>query len=303
MNETEQAAHRYADAGWNVFPCAPDSKLPLTQHGFLDASASHHRIETWWGTHPAANVAIATGRPGPDVLDIDVHKDGSGWAALNQLKRAGLVPDAGAVVRTPSTGAHLYFAGSDQRNGHLPGHHLDYRGLGGYVVAPPSQVDGKPYVVVKHQPVAASFDWQAARDHLSPAPEPKPSPAPVLHAQKSLQGERPSVAHLVPWLEAQHEGNRNAGLFWAASRAAEAGDTATLDQLGRAAEGLGLARREVDATIKSAQRLKVPQHETEIEHEGQREASAEVREPARPFAPVPVPARDDPQKEREAEAG
>jgi hypothetical protein len=294
MNPAEQAAHRYAESGWNVFPCAPDSKLPLTKQGFLDASSSHRRIEAWWKIHPAANVAIATGRPGPDVLDIDVHPNGSGWSALNELKRAGLVPEAGAVVRTPSGGGHFYYAGSDQRNGHLPGHHLDYRGLGGYVVSPPSVVDGKPYLVVKHQPIAARFDWQAARDHLSPSPEPKPSPH--SRAQKSLQGERPSVAHLVPWLETQQEGNRNAGLFWAASRAVEAGDTATLDQLARAAEGLGLERREVERTIRSAQRPKVPQR-GEIEHQGQAEVP-------RPFErPVPVPARDEPEKEREAEAG
>jgi Bifunctional DNA primase/polymerase, N-terminal len=296
MNDAERAAHRYAEAGWSVFPCAPGSKLPLTQHGFLDASSSHRRIEGWWGTHPAANVAIATGRPGPDVLDIDVHPDGSGWAALNQLKRVGLVPDAGAVIRTPSGGGHLYYAGSDQRNGHLPGHHLDFRGLGGYVVAPPSTVDGKPYVVVKHQPVAATFGWQAARDHLSPAPEPKPSPFPSFNAQKSLPGERPSVAHLVPWLSAQTEGNRNAGLFWAASRAVEAGDIATLDQLAKAAEGLGLDSREVDRTIRSAQRPKVPQREKEIEHQGHGQA--------RPFErSASVPARSGLEKEREAEAG
>jgi Bifunctional DNA primase/polymerase, N-terminal len=292
MNPAEQAAHRYADAGWNVFPCAPGSKLPLTQHGFLDASASHRRIEGWWKNTPAANVAIATGRPGPDVLDIDVHPDGSGWSALNELKRAGLVPEAGAVVRTPSGGGHFYYAGSDQRNGHLPGHHLDYRGLGGYVVAPPSAVTGRPYAVVKHQPIAVTFDWQAARNHLSPASEPKPSPP--SHAQKSLQGERPSVAHLVPWLAAQQEGNRNAGLFWAASRAVEAGDTATLGQLARAAEGLGLERREVDRTIRSAQRPEVPQRGQRIEHQGQ---------PAPFKRPAPAVARAVPETEREAEAG
>jgi hypothetical protein len=293
MNDAERAAHRYAEAGWSVFPCAPDSKLPLTQHGFLDASSSHRRIETWWKTSPAANVAIATGRPGPDVLDIDVHPDGSGWAALNQLKRAGLVPDAGAVIRTPSSGGHLYYAGSDQRNGHLPGHHLDFRGLGGYVVAPPSTVGGKPYVVVKHQPVAVPFNWQAARDHLSPAPEPKPSSSSPPHAQKSLQGGPRDVAHLVPWLSAQHEGNRNAGLFWAASRAAEAGDNATLDQLAKAAEGLGLDRREVDRTIRSAQRPKVPQREG-IEHQGQAAG--------RPFERS-APSVVRTELEREAEAG
>jgi hypothetical protein len=288
MKDAERAAHKYAEAGWPVFPCAPDSKLPLTPHGFLDASSSHHRIETWWSSHPAANVAVATGRPGPDVLDIDVHPDGSGWAALNQLKRAGLVPDAGAVVKTPSGGGHYYYLGSDQRNGHFPGHHLDYRAQGGYVVSPPSQVGGRPYVVVRHQPVAAIFDWAAARDHLSPTPEPKPSPS--FNAQKSLPGGARDVRHLVPWLETQTEGNRNAGLFWAASRAVDAGDTATLTQLAKAAEGLGLERREVDRTIRSAQ---VPQRAKEIAHEGRAEVP-------RPFE---RPARDEPQKEREAEAG
>jgi len=296
MNPAEQAAHRYADAGWNVFPCAPDSKLPLTQHGFLDASSSHCRIETWWKTSPAANVAIATGTPGPDVLDVDVHPDGSGWAALNQLKQVGIVPVAGAVVRTPSGGGHFYYAGTCQRNGHLPGQHLDYRGLGGYVVAPPSIVTGKPYVVVKHKPVTATFDWQAARDHLAPSASPRPS-SPALHAQRSLQGERPSVAHLVPWLSAQLEGNRNAGLFWAASRAVEAGDTGTLGQLAKAAEGLGLDPREVDRTIRSAQRPKVPQRATEVEHQGLAEGRHFERQPAS------VPARAVPEKEREAEAG
>ena len=105
------------------------------------------------------------------------------------------------------------------------------------------------------------------------------------------------MRHLVPWLETQQEGNRNAGLFWAASRAVDAGDTATLGQLAKAAESLGLERREVDRTIRSAQRPEVPQREQHIVHEGQAEVP-------RPFErPAPVPARDEPEKEREAEAG
>ena len=169
-SELEEAAHRYADTGWPVFPCVPGSKVPMTKHGFLNASTSHSRIETWWRAAPDANVAVATGAPGPDVLDVDVHAEGTGYEAFNELKRAGFVPQPKAIIRTPSGGMHAYFPGTDQRNGHIPGRHLDFRGLGGYVIAPPSEVDGRPYAVVSHQPGAGTFDWAAAREHLAPAP-------------------------------------------------------------------------------------------------------------------------------------
>ena len=67
-------------------------------------------------------------------------RPGNGFAALNRLIRAGLADGAGAIVATPSGGLHLYFAGSGQRCGKLPRHHLDFRAQGGYVLAPPSQV-------------------------------------------------------------------------------------------------------------------------------------------------------------------
>src|SRR5215469_7207368 len=115
----------YARYGWPVFPCQPGSKLPATRHGFLDATTDPDKVAWWWERQPDANVAIATGQPGPDVLDIDEHRE-----AGNGLKRAGLVDGASAIVSTPSGGLHLYFAGSGQRCGKLPGHHLDFRALG-----------------------------------------------------------------------------------------------------------------------------------------------------------------------------
>ena len=84
---------------------------------------------------------IATGAPGPDVLDIDQHGEaGNGYPAFAELERAGLVDGAAAYVRTPAGGMHAYFTGSDQHNGRLPSHHLDFRSQGGYVLAPPSQM-------------------------------------------------------------------------------------------------------------------------------------------------------------------
>ena len=52
-------------------------------------------------------------------------------------------------MRTPSGGLHAYFRGLDQPNGHLAAHHLDFRSRGGYVLAPPSLVDRKPYQLIR----------------------------------------------------------------------------------------------------------------------------------------------------------
>src|SRR5262249_31082449 len=83
--------------------------LPATEHGFQDATTSHRQVERWWSHAPEKNVAIATGAPGPDVVDIDRHGDKSGFPALRKLSQAGLVGEPSAMVRTPRGGAHLYY--------------------------------------------------------------------------------------------------------------------------------------------------------------------------------------------------
>ena len=50
----EEAAHRYADHGWFVFPAAPGSKIPITEHGYLDATTGHKQIQNWWRGEPQA---------------------------------------------------------------------------------------------------------------------------------------------------------------------------------------------------------------------------------------------------------
>ena len=131
----------YAARGWPVFPCLPGQKIPATRHGYQDATTDEHQITEWFGRGQRWNLAIATGTPGPDVLDIDQHGPaGNGYPAYARLRRAGLANGAAAYVRTPAGGMHAYFTGSDQHNGRLPSHHLDFRSRGGYIVAPPSQV-------------------------------------------------------------------------------------------------------------------------------------------------------------------
>src|SRR6266581_7566637 len=94
-DRTLRQALAYASRGWPVFPCQPGGKQPATRHGFLDATSDPDKITWWWRRHPDANLAIATGQPGPDVLDVDQHGPaGNGFAALNRLNRAGLVGSA-----------------------------------------------------------------------------------------------------------------------------------------------------------------------------------------------------------------
>ncbi len=184
MTDLLGQALAYAGRGWPVFPGRPDNpgctqprchecKAPLTPHGFEDATADPAAITAWWRRWPRANVLIATGAPGPDVLDVDRKADGDGFAAFNRLKRAGMLTGAAMLVRTRSGGVHLYFTGTVQRKGALPRHHLDFQACGGYVVAPPSSVHGRAYEVIDQRDAAATFDWAAAKQLLSPPPKPR----------------------------------------------------------------------------------------------------------------------------------
>jgi hypothetical protein len=248
------ATLRYAGHGWPVFPCAARAKVPAIAggHGVHDATTDPARITRWWSERPDRNVAIATGAPGPDVLDVDVHGDATGIPALQRLYAAGLIPEATAAVRTPSGGMHLYFAGSDQGNGTLARHHIDFRARGGYVVAPPSVVNGTAYVLEAHQTVRWPIDWSAIRAFLEP---------PRLDRQRAVGGPK-SLGHLIRVVEELQPGNRNGGLFWAACRAAEDGllTAEGIEALVNAAVQSGLrggepeARRTITSAIRSAAR-------------------------------------------------
>ena len=128
MSAALTAARALARIGWPVLPVAPAGKLPLTAHGVKDASTDDVRIGQWWRKWPDANVAIATGAPGPTVLDVD------------DLAAAGeLVPElerTGAPQVATPRGRHFYFAG--QAGGTINVGYGELRGRGSYVVCPPS---------------------------------------------------------------------------------------------------------------------------------------------------------------------
>lgn len=242
-----------ARGGWPIFPCWPGEKTPTTRNGFKDATTDEDTVRSWWTRWPDANLAIATGAPGPDVLDVDNKPTGNGFAAFERLKRAGLLRGALGIVRTPSKGLHIYFRGTDQGNrGNMGGQHIDFRGRGGYVLAPPSLVNGKPYELVDWRTSSvdnggACIDMAAVARLLAPR-----RALPVRHQA----ADRGDLTGLAAWLAKQQEGGRNSALYWAARRAVEAGAVdADFDALADAALTTGLPEREIRATIDSARRM------------------------------------------------
>ena len=147
------------------------------------------------------------------------------------------------MVRTRSGGLHVYFAGTTQRNGSLPRAHLDFRAAGGYVLAPPSTVEGAPYeLLFSGVGQRQMFDWDAAVEVLAPA------------AARRSGGGGTGTAGLVAFVSRLEEGERNRGLFWAACRAVDEDHVETLDDLVAAAIGTGLSKTEAARTVASAVR-------------------------------------------------
>ncbi|MBX6357026.1 MAG: bifunctional DNA primase/polymerase [Micromonosporaceae bacterium] len=264
------AAHAYAQAGIPVLPlhcptgrgrcscgrpdCGRAGKHPrwhprLIPAGLHDASTDPARIDAWWSTWPTANIGLRTG-VACDVCDIDTPE---GLRAVQHLLGGDL-----PTVRTGSGGYHVYLAptGAGNRARLLPG--VDWRGAGGYVVAPPSRhASGERYRWIRRPDGPFPACPPELLRLLSPAPvaaPPSRPPATVHHpmeyAAAALRGEESNV-------RTAPVGARNTTLYHAArslGRLVGAGllDPAEVtDVLTHAARAAGLGRAETARTIRS----------------------------------------------------
>ncbi len=165
------AACEFALRGWPVLPCNPQNKEPLVAAdrdaqgrpvrgtgGVSAATTDPALIRDWWGRWPRAAIGLAMGRNGCFALDFDPRVDAETGEVFD-LKRLKAETEAQLrcalpatlAAHTPSGGVHLYLrqpadGGAEIRNrGNLP-RHVDVRGAGGYVIAPPSvMADGRGY--------------------------------------------------------------------------------------------------------------------------------------------------------------
>jgi hypothetical protein len=126
--------------------CSQVGKHPLgvlVPHGVKDATCNRARVLAWWTQHPQANIGLATGNRF-DVLDVDGPE---GAHAIQAFAAEHGLESSGPLVRTGGGGWHYYLAPTGLGNVRPQGlERVDWRGRGGYVVAPPSRhASGHPY--------------------------------------------------------------------------------------------------------------------------------------------------------------
>ena len=260
---TLRRALAYAARGWPVFPCQPGHKIPATAHGYLDATTDPEQITAWFTRHPGRNLAIATGAPGPDVLDVDQHgppATGTPPSASSATPGCSTAPPPTsappAAACTPTSPAPPSAAATcpampprlPVRRRLRPGPAV--AGRRPSLPGPGHHRPGRsPGLGRRHRPAAPS----------APARLPQPR-----------QGQAPGrdLDHLARWVAAQPEGNRNAGLFWAANRALETDPAADLSPLAAAARQAGLPDAEITRTLDSARRTSQP-HPRQPDHQAE----------------------------------
>ncbi|MGE4157631.1 MAG: bifunctional DNA primase/polymerase [Planctomycetota bacterium] len=240
------AALRYAELGYPVFPCAPGGKAPITPHGFKDATTDPVVIEAWWAKHPDANV----GMPTAGLFVIDVDGADNAWPADPELAQDLA---RGPVSLTPRGGRHHIFRqpeGKDWKNtASKLAPKVDTRANGGYIVVPPSVVDGKAY------------RWAETLE-LDAGPEQLPEPPDWVAAQLDGLGAL--------FAKGASGGNGNAPSTAPFAQGAPQGATpppdgntiptgqrnATLARLGGAMRRVGMSRDEILAALTQANRVR-----------------------------------------------
>lgn len=208
-----RSVYDYVQRGWRVFPVAKYQKVPAIrdwQKGLVP--------DDW---NPDLNIGIVTGRPSGIVV-LDVDQKSGGWESLSKLQEEhGDLPDTLGAY-TANGGYHFYFVAPavEVRNGaRILGYSgIDIRGDGGYVVAPPSVLEGG--LQYRWDPDSAAW--------LAPLP------------QYLINRERPREEEAVAEAEFFPQGTRNDSLA----------------KLGGALRRFGLGRGIIEATLLEANQQK-----------------------------------------------
>lgn len=199
---TLSAALEYAERGWRVLPITPGTKYPPLEQWQTKATTDETVITEWFtNKFRSYGIGIATGSTDTGetlfVIDIDTAGRKTGDESFADLQATyEKLPDTWEVI-TGTGGRHLYFVTDAviTNSANSLGTHIDIRGEGGQVLAPPTQhpTTGRHYELEASNPPqpATAPDWltdllttteeQQPRTHTPPYKGP-PRPGDVLAA-------------------------------------------------------------------------------------------------------------------------
>lgn len=140
MNQTLQTAFDYVEKhGFSVIPLIPGEKKPLIDwKPYQTRKPTRTEMMSWWAKNPKANIGIVCGEVS-NLFVVDFDKYAPDY---DEQKAREVIPDGikTPTVKTARNGLHYYFDNPEKdysiKARLLPG--IDYRGNGGFVVAPPS---------------------------------------------------------------------------------------------------------------------------------------------------------------------
>ena len=238
--------------------CDRPAKHPLVRHGLHDATCDPGQLERWWSRWRQANVGLATGVVF-DVLDIDGP---DGLAALHEFQDAAALRLPGPLVATGGGGWHHWFAPTGRGNRPPRGlAHVDWRGRGGSVLAPPSRhICGHPYrwrVGLDQAPLAEVP--AALRLLLDPDPPTTARPARTVgpdllghpYGRRVLAAELAALSRATPG-QRNHTLNRTAFKVYRYVASGLLDDQDVTAAFTQAALAIGLSPAEVARTLASA---------------------------------------------------
>ncbi len=255
----------------------------LVHNGASDATTDVEVLTAWWTRHPNANIGLAAGfvfdvldldyldpftqsTPADDPLEILANEGHQGvvdWLGNGELGPVSMTGRGRHVLVQP-TG----FRNKTGNRSNMPGH-CDWRGIGGYMIAPPSMhASGHRYAWLDEFPITASIpeapeallDMLRATERAAGARD--DVLAPVVHLDpRRGDGTRYGLAALhraCDTIAAAAEGTRNQTLYdeaYSIYRLVAGGElTITIvdDCLTAAGQHLGLSDREITRTLDSA---------------------------------------------------
>lgn len=144
-SDMAEQAKKYTKLGWYVFPL--DGKVPRINNWEQNSSRDEKKIESWFRGWPDSNIGMAAGKSGLIIIDKDSYKSHYDPlpSGINQQTITNL---------TGAGGEQLFYKmpkGESLGNstGNLPTGN-DVRGVGGYVVMPPSS----------HPDTGRIYEWE-----------------------------------------------------------------------------------------------------------------------------------------------